>query len=257
MPAPTATSTPFAVTQIDLSDELYLRQVRQDVWVVTHIFPWPANSLIVEMAHGDLVLVGTPYTPEAMDTVLKWATKHFGQRNMMAINPGYHVDNLGGNSALIERGIPVYGSDLTVQLLAERGEQTRQLMLSLLSGEANARSAQAHAEIPYVAPTQLFPITEGLTLTFGDEQVEVYYPGPSQAPDKVAVYFSAQKVLFGSCLVLGGDKIGNTADADMARWPEAVRQLEQFEADIVVPGHGDRLDAGLLEHTLTLLTAQP
>jgi metallo-beta-lactamase class B len=256
-PALAVTSSPTAYPRIDLDEELYLRQIRKDVFVVTHAFPWPANSLVVEMANSDLVLVGTPYTPAAMNQVLAWIEEHFGERNVIAINTGYHVDNLGGNSALIERGIPVYGSDLTAQLLKERGEQTRQVILSMLAGPANERYYKAHAEIPYVAPSQLFPIAQGLTLTFGDEQLEVYYPGPSQAPDKVVVYFPSKKVLFGGCMILGGDQIGNTSDADLTNWPEAVRKLERFNAEIVVPGHGDRLDTGLLQHTIDLLTAKP
>ncbi|MBI5566303.1 MAG: MBL fold metallo-hydrolase [Chloroflexi bacterium] len=252
-----ASRTPAAVTHVDLGEGLYLRQIRPDVFVVTHAFPWPANSLIVEMANSDLVLVGTPYTPAAMTEVLTWIAGHFGKRNIVAINTGYHVDNLGGNSALIEHGIPVYGADLTAQLLEARGEQTRQVLLGMLTGAANERYYKAQAEIPYVAPTKLFPIAQGLSLPFGDEQVEVYYPGPSQAPDKVVVYFPGQKVLFGGCMILGGDQIGNTSDADLESWPDAVRALKRFDVEVVVPGHGDRLDAGLIEHTLDLLTAQP
>ncbi len=255
--ASAATGTPAEFARIDLSDELYLRQIRKDVFVVTHAFPWPANSLIVEMANSDLVLVGTPYTPDAMNEVLAWITGHFGKRKIVAINTGYHVDNLGGNSALIKQGIPIYGSDLTDQLLRERGEQTRQVLLGMLAGAANERYYKAQAEIPYAPPTELFPIARGLTLSFGDEQVKVYYPGPSQAPDKVVVFFPGKKVLFGGCMVLGGDQIGNISDADLKNWPEAVRKLKQFEAEVVVPGHGDRLDPGLIDHTLALLTANP
>jgi len=255
--ATTAVNTPATFSRIDLSEELYLRQIRKDVFVVTHVFPWSANSLIVEMANSDLVLVGSPYTPEATNEVLAWMEKHFGKRKIIAINTGYHVDNLGGNSALIEHGITVYGSDLTAQLLKERGEQTRQVLLGMLKGTANASYYKAQAEIPYVAPTQLFPIAQGLKLSFGDEQLEVYYPGPSQAPDKVVVYFPGKKVLFGGCMILGGDQVGNTSDADLKNWPDAVRKLEQFDVEIVVPGHGDRLDTGLIEHTIALLVAKP
>ena len=255
--ATTAVNTPATFSRIDLSEELYLRQIRKDVFVVTHVFPWSANSLIVEMANSDLVLIGSPYTPEATNEVLVWMNEHFGKRKIIAINTGYHVDNLGGNSALIEHGITVYGSDLTAQLLKDRGEQTRQMLLGMLKGTANASYYKAQAEIPYVAPTQLFPIAQGLKLSFGDEQLVVYYPGPSQAPDKVVVYFPGKKVLFGGCMILGGDQVGNTSDADLKNWPDAVRKLEQFDVEIVVPGHGDRLDTGLIEHTIALLVAKP
>jgi metallo-beta-lactamase class B len=217
--------TDFA--HIDLGEGLYLRQIRADAFVVTHAFPWPANSLILEMENSDLVLAGTPYTPEAMETVLEWIRGHFGERNIVAINPGYH------------------------------GEQTRQMLLGMLPGAANERYYKAHAEIPYVAPDHLFPIDQGLILTFGTEQVEVYYPGPTQAPDKVVIYFPAKKILFGSCMVLGGDKAGNIHEADMANWPKAIEKLKRFNVDFVVPGHGDRLDPGLIDHTISILESTP
>jgi metallo-beta-lactamase class B len=241
--------------RIELSKDLHVRLVRKDVVVVTHEFPWPANSLIAEMANSDLVYVGTPYTPAAMREVLKWMDARWGTRKIVAINTGYHVDNLGGNEALIERGIPVYGSDLTAELLKERGEQTRKVTLGMLGGEANEEYYRVHAALSFVAPTHQFPLAQGLRLTFGSEPVQVYYPGPSQAPDKVVVYFPSKKVLFGGCMILGGDRVGNTSDADLGRWPDAVRRVAQFDAAIVVPGHGDRLGAGLIQHTIDLLTS--
>lgn len=67
---------------------------------------------------------------------------------------------------------------------------------------------------------------------------------PSPAP---------RKLLFGSCMILSGDAVGNTADADMAAWPIAIRKLQGLPVDVVVPGHGDRLDPGLIQHTLDVL----
>jgi metallo-beta-lactamase class B len=240
---------------IGLGEGLYLRQIQADVFVVTHAFPWPANSLIVEMENDDLVLAGTPYTPEAMQIVLDWIAERFGKRNITAIDPGYHVDNLGGNSTLLAAGIPVYGSDLSIRMLAERGEETRQMLLDMLLGPANERYRTAHAAIPYAAPDHVFPAEEGLKLTFGDEQVGVYWPGPTQAPDKMTIFFSGKKVLFGSCMVLGGSAAGNVREADMDNWPKAIEKLKQLGAEWVIPGHGDRLDPGLLDHTIELLAA--
>jgi glyoxylase-like metal-dependent hydrolase (beta-lactamase superfamily II) len=188
---------------------------------------------------------------------LDWIERRFGKRHIIAINPGYHVDNLGGNAALLHRYIPVYGSDLTLDLLWNRRKQARQMILEMLKDTPNESYIQAHATIPYQAPNHRFPIPQGLKFSFGKDEVQVYYPGPSQAPDKVAVYFSRQKILFGSCMILGGDQIGNTADADLKNWPDAVRKLTQFDAEIVIPGHGERLDVGLIQHTLDLLAAKP
>ena len=256
-PTDVSSGAPFQVKRIDLDQELYIRQIKENVFVVTHSFPWPANALIVEMANSDLVIVGSTYTPEAMSQVLAWIESRFGKRNITAINTGYHVDNLGGNRALIEQGISVYGSDLTAELLEKRGEQTRQVILEMLPGKANEGYYNTHAEMRFMAPTSLFPIAEGLQLSLGDEQIQVFYPGPSQAPDKVVVYFPNARVLFGGCMILGGEQIGNISDADLTNWPEAVQKLRQFEVEIVVPGHGERLDIELIEHTIDLLTSQP
>ena len=54
-------------------------------------------------------------------------------------------------------------------------------------------------------------------------------------------------------MIIGMDRVGNTSDADVAAWPESVRDLSRFDFEILVPGHGDRLDPGLLEHAIDLL----
>jgi metallo-beta-lactamase class B len=255
-PAAVATSTSTATlsVRIDLAEDLYLREVQTGVYVITHAFPWPGNSMLVDMADQTLVLVDTPYTPEATQTVLEWAEKELGKRDIVAINTGYHYDNLGGNAYLLERGIPVYGADLTVQLLAERGDAMRAMTLDWLKDPKDRAYYDAHQTLPYVAPDHTFVLDEGLQLEFGDETVEVYFPGPTHAPDNVVVYFPDRKVLFGGCMIIGGDQVGNTADADMAAWPDSVRGLERFDVEVVVPGHGERFDPQLIAHTLELLS---
>jgi len=141
---------------------------------------------------------------------------------------------------------------LTVKLLKERGEQTRLTTLRLIGGKSSPTYA-VHATMEFVPPDHVFPIQDGLTLSFGREEVRVFYPGPSQAPDKVVVYFPARKLLFGSCMILAGDRPGNTTEADIEQWSVAIRRLKQFPVDVVVPGHGERLDPGLIQHTLELL----
>jgi len=253
--APDGPAAPPAAERIALSADLHLRPIGDRALVIVHACPWPANSLLVVMPDGTLVLAGTPYTADATRTVLDWARRRFGERRIVAINPGYHVDNLGGNQALLDAGAAVYGSDLTIRLLRERGERMRAVTLALI-GDPESPAYRLHAGLKFVPPDHPFPIRDGLRLTFGGEEVQVFYPGPSQAPDKVVVYFPGLRILFGSCMILAGPRPGNTADADLAQWPESVRRLRRFPADIVVPGHGDRLDPGLIQHTLDVLAAR-
>jgi metallo-beta-lactamase class B len=261
-PAPTsipatvklASPAPDVYERFDLGEDLYLRQIQKGVYIITHEFPWAANSMVVEMADSTLVLVDTPYTPEATKAALDWIQERLGRRRVVAINTGFHHDNLGGNSYLIEVGIPIYGSDLTAELLEERGDQMRAQTLDWLKKPEYARYYGVHEALPYVPPNHLFPIEEGLELQFGDEAVQVYYPGPSHSPDNVVVYFPRKKILFGGCMIIGWDDVGNTTDADLEAWPNSVSKLSRFDFDVLVPGHGQRLDPGLLEHTIELLT---
>lgn len=54
-------------------------------------------------------------------------------------------------------------------------------------------------------------------------------------------------------MVLAGNKLGNTAEADLKQWPDSLCELARLPVDVVVPGHGERLDPGLIQHTLELL----
>jgi metallo-beta-lactamase class B len=236
-----------------IADNLDVKQVASGVFLVTHAFPWPANSLIVEMANSELVLVDTPYTPAATKELLDWIEVQFGERSITAINTGYHYDNLGGNSCLIEQGIPVYGSHLTARLLAERGDGLRTQTLTWLKDPKNERFLEIHRDLPYVPPTRLFDIDAGLDLEFANQSIRVHYPGLSHAPDNVVVHFPDHRVLFGGCMVIGWNGVGNTTEADLAAWTRSVQDLRRFDVDLIVPGHGKRLDVDLLDHTIRLL----
>ncbi|AKT36927.1 MBL fold metallo-hydrolase [Chondromyces crocatus] len=235
-----------------LSEDLVIRQLAPDVHLITHTFPWPANALLVEMANGDLVLCDPTYTVDAMRLVLAWMDERYGKRRIVALNTHFHIDRVGGNAALLERGIPVYGSDLTARLVTTRSEAHRAWVRASVDDGAIAAVFETQ---PMVPPDRVFPIAEGLSLTFGEEKVVVHHPGPGHAPDNVVVFFPAHRLLFGGCLVAAGERIGNTTDGDLARWGDAIRDLQRFKAFSIVPGHGSRLDPGLLDHTLALLAS--
>jgi metallo-beta-lactamase class B len=73
------------------------------------------------MEDSTLLLIDTPYTPEATEKLLMWAKTRFHPARYCAIVTHYHIDRMGGISALMERGIPVYGSKETAQLPLIKG----------------------------------------------------------------------------------------------------------------------------------------
>ncbi len=250
--APTQAVAPAFAAEVELAPDLHLLRLGAGAYIVRHTCPFLCNSVLVEMPDVTFVFGGTPGFPEAAQRVLDWIVREHGTRPVVAINTGYHFDNLGGNAAFLAAGFPVYGSDLTVRLLAERGERMRALTLGFIA-DPNSPYRAAHAALQFVPPDHIFPLEQGLTLRFGGEEVRVIYPGPTQAPDKVAVYFPGRRLLYGSCLLLAGDRAGNLAEADLAHWPEGVRTLMPLAIDVAVAAHGPRLDPGLLQNTLDVL----
>jgi glyoxylase-like metal-dependent hydrolase (beta-lactamase superfamily II) len=211
-----------------LSSELLAHQLAPRVLVITHEQPYPANMVVVETRDRTLVLVGSPYTPEATRTVLTWLEDRFGERKRIAIDTHFHEDaGVGGNAVYREAGISIYGSEATVRLLAQRNPQA-------------------------APPDHVFPLDAGIDLDFG-EPVHVRFPGPGHTVDNVVVHFPAERLLVAGCLLKGSDSIGNVADADLARWPTSVRSLERYDVDWMVPGHGDRFDRGLIANTIAVV----
>ncbi|MBN2715516.1 MAG: MBL fold metallo-hydrolase [Deltaproteobacteria bacterium] len=245
----------------ELDADLTVTQLLPDTFVVEHRFPWAANSLVMKVGPKKVLMVDTPYTPEATQRLIEWILQRYPNIQIEAVNTGFHVDNLGGNAFLKKMGIPVYGSETTKILLETKGEHTRTQLLTWLQGPENVRFLKAHEHNPYVAPDTLFRLTEGTVLHYDNETVEIFYPGPSHSEDNLVVYARTRKLLFGGCAVKASDaaSLGFTGDANMENWPVAIEAVlaRYSDAEIVVPGHGPvSKDLSSLHHTLALLNAQ-
>jgi metallo-beta-lactamase class B len=245
------------VKRIVLNEDLSITEIEKDVFVINHSFPWSSNSLLVLTSKSDCVLVNTLCDNQGTKLLIDWIKNNFGEVNLVAINTGFHVDNLGGNEYLLSRDIAVYGSNLTAKLVAERGQTEKNRLLEGFKSLENKKYYDAYKGLTFVPPNHIFDINEGLHLKIGDEDVNVFYPGPSHTIDNVVVYFSKRKILFGGCMIksLDSKDAGNTADADMKQWPRSVEKIQEKykDAKIVVPGHGNYGDTALIKHTIELL----
>jgi metallo-beta-lactamase class B len=186
-----------------------------------------ANGLVIDGADG-LLLVDTTWSAEQAEILLAWGRKKLGKRWSGAVLTHAHEDRSGGLAAVRRHGIPVGALDRTVEALASRG--------------IDGVSALLRAD-------------DGVMLD--PRGFEIFYPGPGHAADNVVVWLPGARVLFGGCLVKAADAadLGAVGDADLERWPEALRAVaERYpEAAIVVPGHGAAGDRAALDRTLDLL----
>jgi glyoxylase-like metal-dependent hydrolase (beta-lactamase superfamily II) len=234
-----------------IGKNVYATKIQDGVYVIKHDVDFaPANSLIVDMAPDEILMVDTPYTPGATRSVLQWLESKYGRRKITAVNSHSHVDRLGGNEVLSSVGIPIYGSDETARRLKSLSRWERGNLVKI-SRDNDLR--HEFETLNFTAPNHLFKLGDGKQLKFNDETVEIFYPGPAHTPDNVVVYLSKRRILFGGCMIVAAPKLGFTGQADLKSWPQSLRNLKRFSFDLLIPGHGDSYSPNLLEHTLSLL----
>ena len=248
----------WGVDTLKLSEELIATKIEEDTYLVIHSFPYPANSLLCKLTPVDYILVDTPYENDATRLVIEWIRQNSDSAKIKVINTHYHRDNLGGNGYLLEQNIPVYGSDLTVQLLNEKlSDPNQDNIADVLKQPQYKRYYDVFKNTELKPPDQIFKIDEGLKFEIGNETVEIFYPGAGHTQDNVTVYFHKRRILFGGCLLKALDwtGLGYTGESDIREWPNSLKKLlKKFpESRIVIPGHGDYDDLSLIHHTLDLL----
>ena len=189
--------------------------------------PYPSNGLVVSTSKGAL-LIDTGWDEPQTSQILSWIDRNLHQKVILCIVTHYHADRLGGIKVLREQNVPVESTPLT----AELAKKERRILSQ---------------------PT----LPDDTTLVVGTTSVRVYYPGEGHTKDNIVIWFPAQKVLFGGCLIKSTETsgLGNIADANLEQWPASVRQLESLFADAryVIPGHQKWGGKELLKHTRDLL----
>ena len=219
---------------VSLGPDLSVREIRPGYWVHVSVRAsdgLPANGMVVRTPKG-LLLVDTGWSADQTERILSWGERSLGASWAEAIVTHSHVDRAGGVSALYARDIRVVALDRTVEDL-RKGGATR-LPDPILSPEA-----PVHAD----------------PLGF-----EAFFPGAAHARDNIVVWFPAERILFGGCMIKAqsaGD-IGFVGDADLASWPKALDAVKARyrNAAIVVPGHGEIGGLGSIAHTLELLAGK-
>lgn len=243
-----------------LTEEIEITEIENNVFLVTHSFPWPGNSLVIVMDKRNILWIDTPYTPEATALVLNWIDEEFGERySITEINTGFHIDNLGGNQELIRRNIPIYGSDLTCEFLETKSETTMSNMIGFLDGKKYEKYRDVYSNFTFYNPTITFDIHEEQKIVLRSNEVIIYYPGPTHTYDNLAVYIPRKKILFGGCMILSAtaDKIGYVEDGNLDEWVNSLTNLDKRfdDIDVIVPGHGNPGDYTLIAHTEEIVNA--
>lgn len=204
------------------------------VWLHLSTFeiaPWgevPSYGLVV--VRGDTaLLIDTAWTDAQTEQILRWAEENLGAPIRAAVFTHAHRDKMGGVGALRARGVATYAASDSNALAAERGVTPAEHALAF------GPDGLSHELAPAL----------------------VFDPGPGHTADNIVIALPEAGVLFGGCLIRPADAtdLGNTADADIDHWDDAVEAVASRFPDlpIVVPSHGRPGGRELLAHTAKLV----
>ncbi|PGA95448.1 BcII family subclass B1 metallo-beta-lactamase [Bacillus toyonensis] len=211
---------------------ILISQLNKNVWVHTELGYFngeavPSNGLVLTTSKG-LVLVDSSWDDKLTKELIEMVEKKFQKRVTDVIITHAHADRIGGIRTLKERGIKAHSTALTAELAKKNGYDE--------------------------------PLGDLQTITnmkFGNMIVETFYPGKGHTEDNIVVWLPQYKILAGGCLVKSAEAkdLGNVADAYVNEWSTSMENvLKRYgNMNVVLPGHGEVGDKGLLLHTLDLL----
>lgn len=222
-----------------------LERIAEDVWIHKSyrvIPPWGpvlSQGLVVKTENG-VALIDTAWTDEETAALLAQIEAETGSVPDLAILTHAHSDKMGGMGALASAHVATRAHPLTNEDAPRRGLRPAGMTI-LAHGDFDTLEAYSENNIERDGPLQVF------------------YPGPGHTRDNIVVYYAPAKILFGGCLIRPkeSDNLGNTADADVSNWANAIRAVAaRFpDARIVIPSHGAAGGRELFDHAIALAEA--
>jgi len=233
----------FAACATRAVPEPSLEKIADGVWIhksYRNIEPWGlilSQGLVVK-TRDDVFLIDTAWNNQDTEKLLALVEAETGVLPAEAIITHAHDDKMGGVDALHAKNITT-------------------LAHAYSNMDAPARDLTPTRDSLPLTALQSADLTP--TISNG-AALSAFYPGPGHTRDNIVVYYAPAKVLFGGCLIRPGESnnLGNTTDADIENWADAVRAVaaEFPDAQIIIPSHGPKGGRALLDHTIALAEAR-
>lgn len=223
---------PSAYPVRQISPQLQVQQLADGLWLhrseqtLSNGAVFTSNGLLLDTPEG-IWLLDTAWGFYPTRDLLHFIETVLKRPVVKAIATHAHDDRTGGAIALAEYKIPLQVTAQTAAIAAKDGIGPLQSKTDLAVGAM-----------------------------YQDGPVQWFYPGPGHTADNIVLWLAQYQLLHGGCFVKAPryPGLGNIADADVAAWPVSLQRLKSAypQIKIVVPGHGNIGDAGLLDYSLQL-----
>jgi metallo-beta-lactamase class B len=228
---PTAAFTQVRVSRLD-----------GPVYLVEDSYYSAENSLLY-IGEDSVTLVGATWSPKSAAAVARELGHITHKPIREVVNTNYHPDRAGGNGYWRHAGSMIISTEFTRSLMQDRWQEVM---------EWTRRAIPSVPNLPLVLPTVVhqgdFQLQNG--------RIRAMYLGPSHTPDGIFVYFPAERILYGGCILK--EQLGNLAFADLAEYPNTLRKLKALNLPIktIIAGHWSPIHGPeLIDQYLALLEA--
>jgi cyclase len=206
-----------------------------------------ANVGLIHTSNG-MILIDTTSSPAEIQALFDAVDLHKEEVHLV-VNTHSHSDHTWGNQLF---SCPILAHRLCREkmrfsLKNEWSSETIQSYITDLE-KTDPQKAEDFREVvkglQIKLPDQVFE--ERLTEELGGLRYEIIHMG-GHTPDSSIVWLPEKRVLFASDLIFQG-RYPYIFDADIPAWISALSGLLEFEAVVIIPGHGVRCgDAEIIE----------
>ena len=188
-----------------------------------------SNAGFVVTPTGVVVVdaLGSPILAQKLIAEIKKITN---QKVVVVIVSHYHADHIYGLQEFKKIGAKIYAQGEGRNYLSSETAKQRLIVSQRdFAPWVNANTKLITADVW---------IDQKLKLSIGGVDFFISRVGPAHAPEDLMVYVPSEKVLFAGDLVFRG-RIPFVGNADSKGWLKGLDEIEKFNPNIVIPGHGN------------------
>lgn len=186
----------------------------------------PSNGMYL-LTNNGVVLFDTPWDTTQFQPLIDSIKLKHNKSVTLCIATHWHSDRTEGLEYYKQKGIKTYTTFLTDEL----------------SKKHNKKRAE-------------FLMTKDTVFNIGQYSFETYYPGEGHTADNIIVWFNKEKILYGGCLIKGGDaeNLGYLGDGNVIEYETTLKNVQKKYPDpnFIIVSHHDWNNINSLKHSIKL-----
>jgi glyoxylase-like metal-dependent hydrolase (beta-lactamase superfamily II) len=229
----------YAQNQIPLVPSNKTREIAEHVYVIPDQRVNLVPNIGIIVGHDGVLVIDTGMGPKNAETVLNEVKKITSERIAYLTVTHFHPEHGMGAQAFPSGTTIIYPMDQKTEL-REKGTD----IIKMFNG-FSPEIADLLKPVKITMPNVTF--REEAEVDLGDIPVQLLHWGPAHTRGDEFVFLPKQRILFGGDVVVNRFfPIMPDSDANGSNWIGMLERMEKMNAAIVVPGHGEVGDAGLI-----------